>query len=304
MSGFALSRYVSGNTILEEQELPLADAADQVVGPAYTVTPPPADPQNPGVATEQQADVATALGQGALAAAVGTETQTLGFGPLRSGVANCRAQYDELVAVQSASLPNGTPVTVRMRYRVAFGAAQAHDLAPAQLSGSNTNYARMDFQLETQLGPNPAVAHRWYESADGFSDVNGIFANPADAQELTTAAAVGQALRVRADLRCYASSSASPYAGTFPAAQTGGTAAVVFGVEADEAGVTLVSTLLGGALPGLANASAANALAHALPIAVGIPVTVPEPAGTWQGFAAAGVLVALRARYAARHERA
>jgi len=295
VSGFAQASY--GFTT---DEVPLANVADQIVGPVQNANTP-AGPPNPGTYTAQSSEVATTLSGGALAVALGTETEALGFGPIVSGGATGRAEYDEYVTVSSASVANGTPVTVRARYRIAFGGAAVHELPPAEQSDYQ-QYARIDLNLDAQLGTT-TVTHRWFQTGAGTSIVTGLFVDPTQFAEATIEVPVGQTVRVRFRWNDYANSDVRASSGNptvFPSAQTGGTAALVFGVECDTPDVTITSPLLGGPMPDFSGVTAANALAHVLPITVGAPVTVPEPDVLWLG---AGACLALRARrvYAASH---
>lgn len=271
-------------------DVTLANVADQVVGPVQNANTP-ADPPNPGTYTTQASEVATTITGGALAVALGTETEALGFGPNVSGGALGRAEYDEYVTVSSASVANGTPVTVRVRYRIAFGAAAVHDLPPAEQSDFQ-QYARIDLNLDAQLGTT-TITHRWFETGAGTSIVTGLFLDPTQFAEATIEVPVGQTVRVRFRWNDYANSDVRASSGNptvFPSAQTGGTAAVVFGVECDTPDVTITSPLLGGAMPDFSGVTAANALAQVLPITVGAPVTVPEPDALWLGAVACLVL--------------
>jgi len=295
VSGFAKASY---NSVTDE--VALANVADQVVGPVQNANTP-AGPPNPGTYTAQASEVATTITGGALAVALGTETEALGFGPIVSGGATGRAEYDEYVTVSSASVANGTPVTVRVRYRIAFGAAAIHDLPPAQQSDLQ-QYARIDLNLDAQLGTT-TTTHRWFQTGAGTSIVTGLFTDPTQFAEATIEVPIGQTVRVRFRWTDYASSDVRASSGNptvFPSAQTGGTAAVVFGVESDTPDVTISSPLLGGPLPDFSGVSAANALAHVLPVTVGAPVTVPEPDALWLG-AVACLALSKRCLYAASH---
>ena len=298
VSGFANASY---NFVTDE--VTLANVADQVVGPVQNANTP-ADPPNPGTYTTQSSEVATTLTGGALAVALGTETETLGFGPIVSGGALGRAEYDEYLTVASASVANGTPVTVRVRYRIAFGATVFHDLPPAEQSDLQ-QYARIDLNLDAQLGTT-TITHRWFQTGAGTSIVNGLFLDPTQFAEATIEVPVGQTLRVRFRWNDYANSDVRGVSGNpnvFPSAQTGGTTALVFGVESDTPGVTISSPLLGGPMPDFSGVTAANALAHVLPVTIGAPVTVPEPGALWLGAAACLALGRPRL-YAASHANA
>lgn len=295
VSGFAKASY---NSVTNE--VALANVADQVVGPVQNANTP-AVPPNPGTYTTQSSEVATTINGGALAVALGTETEALGFGPIVSGGALGRAEYDEYVTVSSASVANGTPVTVRVRYRIAFGAAAIHDLPPAQQSDFQ-QYARIELYLDAQLGTT-TTTHSWVQTGAGTSIVTGLFLDPTQFAEATIEVPVGQTVRVRFRWNDYANSDVRASSGNptvFPSAQTGGTTALVFGVESDTPDVTITSPLLAGPLPDFSGVTAANALAHVLPVTIGAPVTVPEPDALWLGAVAC---LALRTRrfYAASH---
>ena len=297
---FGVAGFAAASHGFTTDEVPLANVADQVVGPVQNANTP-AGPPNPGTYTAQASEVATTITGGALAVALGTETEALGFGPIVSGGATGRAEYDEYVTVSSASVANGTPVTVRLRYRIAFGAAAIHDLPAAEQSDSQ-QYARIDLNLDAQLG-SMTTTHRWFHTGAGNSIVNGLFTDPTQFADATIEIPVGQTVRVRFRWNNYANSDVRASSGNptvFPSAQTGGTAAVVFGVESDTPDVTITSPLLGGPMPDFSSVNAANALAHVLPVTVGAPVTVPEPDALSLG-AVACLALSTRRCYAASH---
>lgn len=300
---FGVSGFATASHGFTTDEVPLANLADQVVGPVQNENIP-ADPPNPGTYTVQASEVATTITGGALAVALGTETEALGYGPIVPGGATGRAEYDDYVTVSSASVANGTPVTVRLRYRIAFGAAAVHDLPPAEQSDSQ-QYARIDLNLDAQLGTT-TTTHRWFHTGAGTSIVNGLFTDPTQFAEAAIEVPVGQTVRVRFRWNDYANSDVRASSGNptvFPSAQTGGTAAVVFGVESDTPDVTITSPLLGGPMPDFSGVSAANTLAHVLPMTVGAPVTVPEPDALWLG-AVACLALSTRRIYAGSHANA
>lgn len=292
---FGVSGFANASHDFVSDEVPLANVPDQHVGPVNNANAPAANP-NPGTVTAQASEVEAAVTQGVLAVAIGTDTECLGYGPIVPGAANGRAEYDEYVTVSSASVANGTPVTVRVRYRIAFGAAVLHSLLPEQ-QGDLVQYARVDLNLDAQLGTT-TTTHRFLQAADGTSIVNGLFADPAEAAEATATVAVGQTLRLRLRWNNYASSDVRAVDGVFPSAETGASAVLVFGVESDTPGVAITSTVFGTAfpLPGLANATSGNAVASALPITVGSPVEVPEPGARAGGLAALALLGILARR--------
>lgn len=268
---------VSGNTfVLLDEITAIGDEPDQTVGPAHTTRlPDPNDPAGQGNLSDESAVAEIAFGEGVFATEAGTESGAVDFGKALNANASSRVTFAEYLGVGSASLPPGTPVTLRLRYRVAFGAAQHHDLPPSALNDT-TQYARADVQLYTTFG-GVYVPHRWFESGDGTVIVNGIFADPTQIGEMTAQATVGQTSRLIVDLSSITTSRAGAYDGSqFPNAATAATAVFVFGIEADESGVTITSPFFG-AVPDFSGVTAANAFSNVLPIAVGAPVTVPEP---------------------------
>lgn len=291
---------ISGNTFLLLDEITaIGNVASQTVGPAHTTRlPDPSDPAGQGNLSDESAVAEIDFAQGVFATEAGTESGAIDFGVSLDANANGRVAFDEYLSVGSASLAPGTVVTLRLRYRVSFGAAQLHDLPPAALNFT-TQWARSDIQLYTTLGSN-WVPHRWFESGDGTVIVNGIFNDPTQLGEMTAQATIGQTKRLILELLSETTSRASVYTSPqFPNASTAATAAIVFGIEADEPGVTITSPFFG-AVPAFSAVTAANALAHVLPITVGAPVTVPEPDALWLG---AGACLALGSRrlYAASH---
>jgi len=270
---------MSGNTQLLGDEVDaVGPLLTETLGPIRTTRlPDPNDPNGQGNPSDEGAVADFAIDQGALAVSAGTESSAVDFGLGVHAAASSRVVYDEYLAVESATLAAGTPVALRMRLRVAFGADETHDLPPAQID-SNTQDARIDLFLQTTLGSH-YIAHRWFASADGTSIVDGVFADPTAPFEIAAASQVGQTVRLILDLRDDANSQATVtgFPSVFPNAATGGTAALVFGVEADPPGVTVRSPTADAPVPGPGNVTPANALAHALPVDVGLPVAVPEP---------------------------
>lgn len=298
---FGVTGFASASHGAFVDEVPLASVPDQHVGPVQNLNEP-APPPSPGTVTAQASEIVTAVTQGILAVAIGTDSECLGYGPIVVGAATGRAEYDEYVTVSSESVANGTPVTVRLRYRIAFGAAVLHSLLPEE-QGETQQYARVDLGLDVQLGTSTTM-HRLFQAADGTAIVDGLFVDPAQAAEATATVAVGQTVRVRLRWNHYASSDVRGVDGVFPSAETGATTVLVFGVASDTPGVAITSTVFGAPfpLPGLENVTGANALAAALPITVGTPIDLPEPGAEAGGFAALA-LVGLRARRRTRRDR-
>jgi hypothetical protein len=293
---------VSGNTAVLSQEITgLGDDPTQAVGPAHTTRlPDPSDPVGQGNLSDESAIAEIDFGLGVFATEAGTLSGAVDFGASLDANATSRVAFDEYLAVGSASLAPGTQVTLRLRYRVAFGAAQLHDLPPAALNNSSTQWARSDIQLYTMLG-TLWVPHRWFESGDGTVIVDGIFNDPTQIGEMTAQATVGQTKRLTLELRSETASRASVYTSPqFPNASTAATAALVFGIEADEPGVTITSPFFG-PVPDFSGVTAANALANVLPVPVGAPVTVPEPSTVGSELAACAVLLATARFYATSH---
>ena len=285
----------SGNSTLLSQEI-VADGIDptQTLGPAHTTRlPDPSDPNGEGNLSDESGVAEIAFDQGVFAVEAGTVSEANDFGLNVSAGASSRVTFAEYLAVSSASLAPGTPVTLRLRYRVAFGADQLHDLPPAALNNSSTQYASSDLQLYTTFG-GVYLPHRWFESGDGTVIVNGIFLDPTQAGEMTAQATVGQTSRLIVDLKSLTASRATVYSvPQFPTASTAATAAFVFGIEADQPGVSITSPSFG-AVPDFSGVTAANALANVLAVPVGLPVTVPEPAAPAAGGVACAALFARR----------
>lgn len=292
---------VSGNTaVLSEEIKGIEDDPTQTIGPAHTTRlPDPTDPYGQGNLSDERAAAEIDFGLGVFATEAGTLSGAVDYGASLDANANSRVAFDEYLSVGSASLAPGTVVTLRLRYRVAFGAAQLHDLPPAALNYT-TQWARSDIQLYTTLGSN-WVPHRWLESGDGTVIMQGIFNDPTQVGEMTAQATIGQTKRLTLELRSETTSKASVYSSPqFPNASTAATAALVFGIEADEPGVTITSPFFG-AVPDFSGVTAANALANVLPVPVGAPVTVPESSTLGSELAACAVLLATARRYAASH---
>jgi hypothetical protein len=281
VNGFADARFSGASTTPGLDVHDLANVAAQSFT-SYTISTPP-DPEEPGIFVEQRADVETDYAAGAVAMSFGSETVPLGDGSLRYGSASGRASLDEMATVESDTLPDGTDVVVRMRLHAAYGGAASHDAAPTDF-----RYASSKLEANAQLGTT-SLGSIWFENVGDPLQTTGLFAQPTPAAELEVATEVGASLRVRLFVDCDGNNRTTRSGDFLPAASTGGTLAVVFGVEADTQGVVVRSPLLGGPYPPLANANAANALARVLPVELGAPVTVtaPEPAATASALAAA-----------------
>jgi hypothetical protein len=306
VSGWVNANWGSGNTTMEEDESDLANAAVQNVGPVQNLSPPGAP--SPGGVTSQAAEAVVDLGQGVIAAAVGTDAQVLDFGPNRWGNARASLDYDETLTVVSAALSSGTPVTLRLRCRIAFGGDSLHSLA--EVAGpTSSQYATSQLTLNVQFqdleGENGSAYDVWFDSAGGLQQSDGLFADPAQPLELAVADVVGGTVRLVISVDAFASSQAvlasSGPSYLYPTAATGATAALVFGVESDPPGASLESPLLGTVLPGYTDVTAPYALAQVLPLTVGAPVTVPESSTLGSELAACAVLLATARRYAASH---
>ncbi len=296
---------MSGNTFVLLEEIDaIGNDSLETLGPAHTTRLPDfGDPAGPGTLSDESALAEIDFGLGVFATEAGTESACFGTGESLDASATSRVAFAEYLSVGSASLAPGTPVTLRLRYRVAFGAAQLHDLPPAALNNSSTQWARSDVQLYTTFG-GVSVPHRWFESGDGTVIVDGFFNDPTQTGEMTAQATVGGTSRLILELQSIGTSKASVYSSPqFPNASTAATAALVFGVEADEPGVTITSPFFG-AVPDFSGVTAANALANVLPVPVGAPVTVPESSTLGSELAACGVLLAIARRYATSHANA
>lgn len=287
-----ISRDVGGDT-----ELDLPNAAVQTLGPLIEENVPSGDPENPGVYTTQGAVLAMDLGQGFLALATGSEGEVLGQGLRGIARGSARIAYLENVVLQSETLPAGTPVTVRLRYRIAFGRACLHDLDPAILAASSLQECISDLELRASLRnasfQTDSTTHYHYVPVGFGSTVTGLFAAPTGVGEAAVAAEVGETVRV--DLFADAAGHlelAKHGEASLPTGATATSLVVVFGVESDPPGAEAFSPLLGDALPGFAGVTAGNALAHVLAIDVGAPIVVPEPGAIG---AALGALAALSA---------
>jgi hypothetical protein len=277
LSGFVIARSLAGET-----ELPVTLAPAQTLGPLVTESPPSGDPELPGTHTTQAATLAADLAAGFVAMATGSEGEVLGQGVRGLGRGSARWQYLESVLVQSASVPAGTPVTVRLRYRLVFGRECLHDLGPEVLaSSSNTQVCITDLEVRGSLnnfqGGVQSATHNHYVPVGFDSTVTGLFADPSQLGEASVVVEVGEPLRVDLFVDAAGHLEVARYGEGLPTAATGTALVVVFGVESDAAGVEIVSPLLGGPLPGFANVTTAAALAQLLMLDVGAPVTVPEP---------------------------
>lgn len=248
------------------------------------------------------------LGAGFFSMATGSAGEVLGFGITRFGVGSTRVDYRENVTLESAGVPDGTPVTIRLRYRIAYGRACFHDLTAEQLATTAVHACLTDLEvravLNDLLGEVDVATHTHYVPVGFASTVTGLFADPMQSDELAITAEVGDSIR----LELFADSAGihrlgGPYQETLPSAATGTSLVLVFGIESDVPGVTIESPLLGGPLPGFSGVTAANALAHVLDVSVGAPFTVPEPSALALAAVACATLLARR-RYAVSQARA
>ena len=268
--------------------------ADQSLGPARaTWLGDPANPATPGSTSDTSARLTLAIDHGVLAVESGSANQS-NLGMIVQGVGISRAEYEEVLSVDSSTLAAGTPVTLRMRAVAVFAGAAQHDLP--EIGSGSFNYARMDFTLNATLGGNP-LQHFWHEGAGEKPFRSGVFAYEGRPLEVTAHAQVGQLVHLDFALIANSASSAIPVSPPppnpleLPAAATGGTAAIAFGIESDTPGVEIDSALLGGPVPGFVAATAANALGYVIPVDVGIPVTVPEPGWKAQAASALATLI-------------
>jgi len=294
-------RYGSGPGIQDEIELDLANAAAQSLGPISVESLPPTDPQNPGTSAAGEARLAMDLGAGFFSMATGSEGEVLGFGVTRFGVGSTRASYGEDVLLESASLPDGTPVTIRLRYRIAFARDCLHGLEAEILAEEYPGHSCLtDLEvratLNDLLGEVASATQNHYVQVGFPPTVTGLFADPSQDDELVVGAEVGDAIRIE----LFADAAgihrlAGPYQAVSPAiypdAATGTSLVLVFGIESEPPGVQVVSPLLGGPLPDFAGVTPEAAYGRALAVSIGAPVTVPEPSAC---LAALAALIALR----------
>jgi hypothetical protein len=271
-----ISRDITG-----EDELDLSNAAVQTLGPLVEDHLPSGDPENPGVYTTQGAVLAMDLGQGFLSMAAGSEGQTLGQGQRGIARGGARIAYAENVTLQSETLPDGTPVTIRLRYRIAFARACLHDLDPAIVASSALQECLSDLEVRASLRNESLVTdsttHNHFVPVGFGSTVTGLFADPTQVGEASVPAEVGETVRVDVFADAAGHLEIAKHGEALPTGATAGVLVVVFGIESDPPGVEAFSPLLGGTLPGFAGVTASNALAHVLSVDVGAPVVVPEP---------------------------
>jgi hypothetical protein len=222
----------------------------------------------------------------------------------RFGVGSTRVDYRENVLLSSASVAGGTPVVIRLRYQIAFGRECLHDLTPAQLAATYPTHGCLtDLEVRTVLsdllGEAESSTQNHFVNVGFAPTVTGLFADPTQLGEATVTAAVGDSVR----LELFAAAGGihrlgGPYLGELPEAATGTSLVLVFGIESDTPGVEIVSPLLGGALPGFAGVTSANAQGRALAVSVGAPVVVPEADPASAALAAVIAIAARALRYA------
>jgi hypothetical protein len=287
--------------------VPLADQPAQSIAPIFNESPPSANPEQPGTHAAQGAVLDMDLGAGFFAMATGSEGEVLGFGTIRYGRGSARVDYRENVSVQSASVPAETPVTIRLRYRVAFGRECFHDLDPSVLVSSDLEECLTDLEVRTRLddliGDNQNTTQNHFVNLGYAPTITGLFADPTDLGEATITAKVGHSFRLEVFADAASSHQLAMYQDILPTAASGSSLVLVFGIESDTPGVAIVSPLLGGVLPGFAGVNAANALAHVVTVDVGAPVVVPEAGAIGDGLAALAALaygVSARARRRSR----
>jgi hypothetical protein len=282
-----------------------ATLATQTLGPVHVLRPAdPVDPVGEGNISEESAVADIAFGAGVFAIEMGTTSDAHDFGANVMAGAAGRINYDENLTVSSGSLPAGTDVTVRLRYRLAYGATVVDSLDPAVVASYNFQQQYADVQAEATAllddfqGGGVSNQSLWSTFYGSAPTITGLFADPTQAVELVVPAKVGQTVRFHFYLNGGAGSQATvrgqfaPF--EFPTAESAGTVAVVFGLEADEPGVTLASPVLG-AVPGFSGVTAAHAYASVPQIDVGPPVTVPEPGALSSLGVAVAILAARRA---------
>jgi hypothetical protein len=303
VSGYAEALFSSGNTIEQDDQTNLVDAPFQDVGPVANQSPPSMDPSLPGTSASQGAEVAIDVAGGAIALACGADDQVLGYGISRYGTGRAHVQYDENLAVASDTLAAGTPVTIQVVYRIAFGTTSQDSLDPAVVASRDDQAASATITLDTylqDLGGGGSVHHydTWLDSFGGTPGGSGLLADPTQLGTLQVSSTVGGTVRLRFILDGNASATATAFTPSgqvdplFPEAASGLSLALVFGTASDPPGVSLTSSAAGAPLPGSGNATPANASAHALPVTHGPPVTVPEPGGAVEALAAAAGLAA------------
>jgi hypothetical protein len=300
VSGYAEALFSSGNTIEQDDQTNLVDAPFQDVGPVANQSPPSMDPSLPGTSASQGAEVAIDVAGGAIALACGADDQVLGYGISRYGTGRAHVQYDEDLAVGSATLAPGTPVTIQVVYRIAFGTTSQDTLDPAVVSSRPDQAASALITLDTYLqdlgGGSTHGYDTWVDSVGSTPAGTGLLADPTQLGTLQVSSSVGGTVRLRFILDGNASATATAFTPfgqvdpLFPEAASGLSLALVFGTASDPPGVSLTSSAAGAPLPGSGNATPANASAHALPVTHGPPVTVPEPGGAVEALAAAAGL--------------
>jgi uncharacterized protein (TIGR03382 family) len=156
-----------------------------------------------------------------------------------------------------------------VRWRIAFQADVAHTLAPILPAQQDASLALRAEVIVVTPPSEQFHASRWLRSFDtGAEQVTGLFASPSGFAEIVVQTTVGASFQLVMELEADARASAAPSGALLPAAFAGGTVALVLGVAADDAGVTVLSSSLGGPWPGLANASSPHAASRLLPVPV------------------------------------
>jgi hypothetical protein len=275
--------------------------AAQTVGPAHVQrTADVGNPIGEGNLSEESARAQIAFGSGLFAIEMGTTSDAHDFGANVMAGAAGRIVYDENLMVGSASLPAGSAVTVRLRYRLAYGADVVDSLDPSVVASYNYQQQYSDVQIEATGQLGGVADQSLWSTFYGFApNVTGLFADPTQTVELAVPTQVGQTLRFRFYLNGGAGSQATvrgqfaPF--EFPTAASAGSVAVVFGLRADEPGVTLASPTFG-TVPGFAGVTVAHAYASVIGVDVGTPITFPEPDALSCLGVACAALAARRAR--------
>jgi hypothetical protein len=293
-----------GSTIASQTFDALASVANQNLGPAETERL--ADTSSPGAEGNISHEIAQAhiaVDAGVFAISMGTTSDAHDYGLNVYAGGSSRITYDEDLSVQSQTVLNGTPVLVRLRYRIDYGFNLAHSAAALDYSSQYTDVTvEVTGSLDNHFGGSGIDQSFWWVFKDLSSNITGLFTTANPVVTLEVPVDVGQHVRLHFYVNGGAGSQASVTGVDFPTAASAGTVAVVFGVETDTPGVQVVSSLLGGSLPDFSNVTPANAAANLLPVSIGGPVTVPEPAAALLDLAALLALVA--ARYAGSHANA
>jgi hypothetical protein len=281
VSGLAFGRFGSGNVIFAEDSKQLPNQANASTGIAQVS----GDQQAAGVGNSQ-------LSSGALSAATGVlgVTYTPNNNTNYFIVADGRAGFQDTIAVQSASLPNGSPVTIQFAFEVAYDHGTQHTLG---LNGTPSNHATS--LAFVSGGANSGQGsftlsgddHQFLRDTRNASATSlGLFAAPHF--ETTIEAVVGGTINFNIGIETTNSANVAPFApGQFDPlentmADAHVSAAIAFGANAVETvatgfgiaqapDVTLFSNYLNASFPVASNANAVNAQAN-LP-----PNPIPEP---------------------------